>query len=171
MATKDNKELVIAERVEIKMKAEIIAFILMSIFTMLAVSGFSLIFYPFVCILLGFSIIILEMLWFVSTIINIVHNNDADINYITYKNGVFTVHDIKQKIEFKKEHLVEVFFKQRKNWSRIPNKLEDHNDNYGTLVIWYKLDENNIFRITLKHTLIQRDNFEIVFGKGKVEAQ
>ena len=35
----------------------------------------------------------------------------------------------------------------------------------------FKLDENNIFRITLKHTLIQRENFEIVFGKGKVEAQ
>ena len=166
MATKE-KELVIAERVEIKMKPEIIAFVLMSIFTVLAISGLSLIFFPFVCILLGFAIILLEVLWFVTTIVYIVHNNDADINYVTYNAGVFTIHDIKQKVEFKKEQLVEVFFKQRKDWSRVPNKFEDHNDNYGTLVMWYKIDENNLYRITLKHVLIQRQNFDEVFAKKK----
>ncbi len=167
MTTKDNKEVVIAERVEMKMKAEIITFVLMSIFTVLAVSGFSLIFFPFLCILLGFSIILLEVLWFTTTIVYIVHNNDADVNYITYKEGVFTVHDIKQKIMFKKEQLVDVMFTQRKNWTRNPNVLEDRHDDYGNLVIWYKLDENNLYRITLKHILIQRNNFEQVFSSKK----
>ena len=167
MATKENKELVIAERVEIKMKAEIIAFVLMSIFTVLSVCGFSLIFYPIVCIMIGFAIILLEVLWFVTTIIYIVRNNDANVNYITYKNGVFTVHDLKQKIEFKKEQLIDVMFTPRKNWSRKKNILEDHNDDYGNLVMWYKIDENNLYRITLKHILIQRNVFEEVFGNKK----
>lgn len=166
MATK-NKEYVIAERVKMKMKAEIIAFVLMCVFTVLAMVGFSLIFYPAVCIVVGVVIIILEILWFLSTIVHIVFNNRADVNYITYKNGVFTLHDIKQNIEFKKEQLIDVFFKSRKNWSRVPNVLEDHNDDYGNLVIWYKIDDNNVFRITLKHVLIQRNVFEEVFGNKK----
>ena len=117
--------------------------------------------------MVGVVIIILEILWFLSTIVHIVFNNRADVNYITYKNGVFTLHDIKQNIEFKKEQLIDVFFRSRKNWSRVPNVLEDHNDDYGNLVIWYKIDDNNVFRITLKHVLIQRNVFEEVFGNKK----
>ena len=45
--------------------------------------------------------------------------------------------------------------------------LEDSDDNYGKLIIWYKIDDNNIFRITLKDALLQKTVFDDIFASKK----
>ena len=77
-----NKETVVAERVHLRLKEEIFVFVSLAVLTVLAISGFTLIFHPFVCVLVGFSIILLEVLWFTTTVVYIVENNTADTNTI-----------------------------------------------------------------------------------------
>lgn len=162
-----NKEMVVAERVHLRLKEEIFVFVSLAVLTVLAISGFTLIFHPFVCVLVGFSIILLEVLWFTTTVVYIVENNTADTKLLTYKDDVFTLHDVKQSVSFKKDDIIDVFFKHKRDVHRGRKILEDSDDNYGKLVIWYKIDDNNIFRITLKDALLQKTVFDDIFASKK----
>ena len=162
-----NKEIVVAERVHLRLKEEIFVFVSLAILTVLAISGFTLIFHPLVCVFVGFSILLLEVLWFTTTIVYIVENNTADTKLLTYKDNVFTLHDIRQKVSFRKDDIIDVFFKEKRDIHRGRKILQDSDDNYGKLVVWYKIDDNNIYRITLKNALLQMKVFDEIFANKK----
>ena len=162
-----DKELVVAERVHLRLKEEIFVFVCLAVLTVLAITGFSLIFFPVVCIFVGFSIILLEVLWFTTTVVHIVENNAADPKLLTYKNGVFTLRDIKQTVTFKKTDIIDMLFKRKRDILRGRKILQDSDDNYGKLVIWYKIDDNNIFRLTLKDVMLQKTVFDEIFENQK----
>ena len=162
-----NKELVVAERVHMRMRDEIFVFVCLSILTILATCGFSLIFFPVVCIFVGFAIILLEVLWFTTTIVYIVENNAADTKLLTYKDSVFTLREIRSTVTFKKDDVFDMVFKHKRDIHRGRKILQDSDDEYGKLVIWYKVDDNNIFRLTLKDALIQKTVFNQIFESKK----
>lgn len=162
-----DKELVVAERVHLRLKEEIFVFVCLTVLTVLAITGFSLIFFQVVCIFVGFSIILLEVLWFTTTVVHIVENNAADPKLLTYKNGVFTLRDIKQTVTFKKTDIIDMLFKRKRDILRGRKILQDSDDNYGKLVVWYKIDDNNIFRLTLKDVMLQKTVFDEIFENQK----
>ena len=116
---------------------------------------------------MGFSIILLEVLWFTTTIVYIVENNAADNKLLTYKDEVFALHDIKQTVKFKKSDVIDIVFKHKRDIHRGRKIIQDGDDTYGKLVIWYKVDDNNIFRITLKNALLQKKVFDEIFASKK----
>ena len=162
-----NKELVVAERVHMRLKEEIFVFVCLSILTILSISGFSLIFFPIVCIFVGFAIILLEVLWFTTTVVHIVENNAADTKLLTYKDEVFTFKDIRQSVTFKKDDVIDIVFKSKRDIHRGRKILEDSDDIYGKLVVWYKGADNNIYRLTLKDALLQKKVFDQIFENKK----
>ena len=107
------------------------------------------------------------MLWFTTTIVYIVENNAADTKLLTYKDSVFTLREIRSTVTFKKDDVIDMVFKHKRDIHRGRKILQDSDDEYGKLVIWYKVDDNNIFRLTLKDALIQKTVFNQIFESKK----
>ena len=145
----NEKNIIIAKRIQLKFVSEIIAycicFVLLAVFLGLFIWLDSLAFIIIFGLLMNGIVI-----YAVFDLRNIYVNNHSNPILITYKNDTFTIVDEIVPLHIKQSDIVDLNYKLKKSFIVTPYFFSEQTLNYGKLVIWFN-NEGEGYKLTIKN--------------------
>ena len=152
MNINQGKSLVIAERVILKYKWDIVAFICLILFFIGLIFLFNYLGWG-IAIAICVLCIVGAIVWFVIDIMLIYGNNHSPAVLLTYKNNEFTIYCKKGNIKFRRGNVTSMTYEKKKSYFYTPYYWSVSEYNYGTFVVYLNNISGKSKRVALKNVV------------------